>query len=123
VDDLARAEDLGSDRAGSTVARAQLLALLSSVAWFELERRRAQVHDLSNDQVVRLVRDAGERSYAALLLRLGDYHGQSRFEVWAAKFAIHETAAATRTHNTTARLRRTAGSTEEEIEKCPHSTP
>ena len=93
-----RAEDLRNGGAGSAEARAELRALLRSVAWFELERRRAQVLDLSDAQVVRLVRDAGERAGSALLERLGDYHGQSRFEVWAAKFAIRETAAAARRH-------------------------
>ena len=102
-----RAEDLRDGGAGSAEARAELSALLRSVAWFELERRRAQVLDLSDAQVIRLVRDAGERAGTALLERLGDYHGQSRFEVWAAKFAIHETAAAARKHSDAAvRFRR-----------------
>lgn len=91
-----RIEDLRNDGTDSAAALAQLRALMHSVAWFELERRRAQVSDLSAAQVARLVRDAGERAGVALLKRLGDYHGQSRFEVWAAKFAIHETALAAR---------------------------
>jgi hypothetical protein len=93
-----RVEDLVDERAGSAAARAQLRSLLGSVAWFELERRRLQVLDLSASQVARLVRGARERSYATLIRRLDDYHGQSRFELWAAKFAVHETAAAVRRH-------------------------
>ena len=92
-------EDLRNGGSGSQAALSQLQALLNSVAWFELERRRPQVLDLSSAQVARLVRDAGERAGVALLQRLGDYHGQSRFEVWAAKFAIHETAVAARRHS------------------------
>lgn len=91
-------EDL---RNGAGAALAELRPLMDSVAWFELERRRAQVSDLSTAQVARLVRDASERAGAALLSRLGDYHGQSRFEVWAAKFAVHETAVAARRHTST----------------------
>jgi hypothetical protein len=96
-------------RNGAGAALADLRLLMISVAWFELERRRAQVSDLSTAQVARLVRDASERAGVALLSRLGDYHGQSRFEVWAAKFAIHETAVAARRHNvTTGRHRQTS---------------
>lgn len=94
-----RVEDLRNGGADSGAALAELRPLMTSVAWFELERRRAQVSDLSTAQVARLVRDASERAGVALLKRLGDYRGQSRFEVWAAKFAIHETALAARRHN------------------------
>ena len=89
-------EDL---RSGAAAALADLRLLMISVAWFELDRRSAQVSDLSPAQVARLVRDASERAGVALLSRLGDYQGQSRFVVWAAKFAIHETAAAARRHS------------------------
>src|SRR5687768_7772348 len=100
VDEVAvQVDDLRNDGANAGAALAQLRALMNSVAWFELERRRAQVSDLSTAQVARLVHDAGERAGVALLQRLRDYHGQSRFEVWAAKFAIHETAVAARRHN------------------------
>ncbi len=47
------------------------------------------------------MRDAGEEAYRMLLGRLADYHGQSRFEVGAAKFAINELAAAARRHSGT----------------------
>ena len=102
-----RIEDLRNDGADSRAALAELRPLMNSVAWFELERRRGQVSDFSTAQVARLVHDASERAGVALLKRLGDYHGQSRFEIWAAKFAIHETAVAARRHNdATARYRR-----------------
>lgn len=113
-------EDL---RNGAAAALADLRLLMISVAWFELDRRRAQVSDLSTAQVARLVRDASDRAGVALLSRLGDYHGQSRFEVWAAKFAIHETAVAARRHNdATPDHRRKIGAREEVIERCLHSS-
>jgi hypothetical protein len=99
VDGAGWAADLGAAGPDRAAALVQLRALLIAVAWFELERRRADVRDLSSAQVARLVRDAGERSYRTLLGHLADYHGQSRFEVWAAKFAIHELAAAARRHS------------------------
>lgn len=119
-----RIGDLRNDGTDSAAALAQLRALMNSVAWFELERRRAQVSDLSAAQVARLVRDAGERAGVALLKRLGDYQGQSRFEVWAAKFAIHETAlAARRQSSVTSQLGRTARPTKEVVEQWLHSSP
>ena len=74
----------------------RLHALLVTVGCFELERRRAQLATLSTAAVARLVRDSADAACAAVLRRLDDYHGQSRFPVWAAKFAIHEAAAAAR---------------------------
>ena len=119
-----RVEDLRNGGSGSEAALSHLRALLTAVAWFELERRRPQVHDLSSAQVARLVRDAAERAGAALLQRLDDYHGQSRFEVWAAKFAIHETAGAARRHtSTTSQLGRITRPTKGVIEQCLHSSP
>jgi hypothetical protein len=94
--DAGWAADLDADGPDRAAALVRLRALLIAVAWFELERRRADVRDLTGAQVERLVRDAGERAYRTLLCRLADYQGQSRFEVWAAKFAIHELAAAAR---------------------------
>jgi hypothetical protein len=124
VDDMAvRVEDLRNDGADSGAALAELRPLMTSVAWFELERRRAQVSDLSTAQVARLVRDASERAGVAALKRLGDYRGQSRFEVWAAKFAIHETALAARRHNdATARHRGKINARGEVNERCLHSS-
>lgn len=96
-----RVEDL-RDRADSGAALAQLRRLMIAIAWFELERRRPQVCDLSTSQTARLVRDASERAGVAVLEQLGDYHGQSRFEIWAAKFAIREMAVAARRHTNAA---------------------
>lgn len=89
-------DDLTGDGPAHNAALVRLRALLIAVAWFELERRRAQLRDVSTAELARLVRDAGEAASTALLSRLGDYRGQSRFEVWAAKFAIREAAAAAR---------------------------
>ncbi len=73
----------------------RLRLFLVAVSSFELERRRPQLV-LTPADSARLVRDSAEAAYASILSRLDDYHGQSRFPVWAAKFVIHETAAAAR---------------------------
>lgn len=77
-------------------ATLRVRALLLAVCWFEFERRSAQVASLTEAEAELLVRGARDRACAALLARLGDYRGQSRFAVWAAKFAIRETAEAAR---------------------------
>jgi hypothetical protein len=76
-------------------ARLGLHMLLLAGVWFEFDRRRDQLppDEASVDSLARQVAGA---AYAALLGSLGDYHGQSRFTTWAAKFAIHEAAAAAR---------------------------
>ena len=69
--------------------------LLFACVWFEFDRRRDQLPlDAASADV--LVRQAADAAFAALLASLGDYHGQSRFTTWAAKFAIHEAAVTAR---------------------------
>ena len=71
--------------------------LLLACVWFELDRRRAELH-LDGASADALARRAADAAYTAVVARLGDYHGQSRFTTWLAKFAIHEAAAAARRH-------------------------
>jgi hypothetical protein len=89
-------DDLRGDGPARDAAMFRLRAHLVSVAWFELERRRGQLATLPSAEAARLVRDAAETACATLLSCLDDYHGQSRFLVWTAKFAIHEAAVAAR---------------------------
>ena len=90
------AEALGGEGGVREAARLRLRIFLIAVAWFELERRREQLAALSSAEAARVARDSADAAYAAVLARLGDYRGQSRFAVWVAKFAIHEAAAAAR---------------------------
>ena len=84
----------GGDQAG-TPLRLRLRALLLGSVWFELDRHRNQLglDGASADAVGRQLADA---AYTALLAKIGDFHGQSRFTTWAAKFGIHEAALAAR---------------------------
>jgi RNA polymerase sigma-70 factor (ECF subfamily) len=95
VDAALTVEALAVAGAPREAALFRLRAFLVAVGWFELERRRWQL-TLTPAEAARLVHDAAEAAREALLSRLGEYRGQSRFAVWAAKFAIHETAAAAR---------------------------
>ncbi len=87
---------LAGDGISRDAALFRLRALLVAVSAFEIDRRHEQLSHLSTAETARLVRDAADAACASLLSRLDDYRGQSRFEVWTAKFAIHEAAAAAR---------------------------
>jgi hypothetical protein len=76
-----------------------LRALLVAVAWFEADRRRPQLRDLTPRETAALVCDAAEAALTGVVDRLNEYRGHSRFATWAAKFAIHETARACRRAN------------------------
>ncbi len=77
----------------------RLRAFLVAVSWFEANRRRPQLRSLTPRETAALVRDAAEAALTAVVDRLSEYRGQSRFATWAAKFAIHETALACRVAN------------------------
>jgi hypothetical protein len=93
--------------AGTTRDRAieRLRILLVCVAWFELERRRRWMSGVSTYELTGLAREASDAASVNLLRRLRDYRGQSRFQVWAAKFAIREAAAVARAHAGSGALR------------------
>jgi RNA polymerase sigma-70 factor (ECF subfamily) len=74
--------DLAGDGAGREAALERLHALLLRAARFELGRRRGQLAGLS----------AAERHDLAVLGRLDDFRGLSRFTTWAYKFALLEAA-------------------------------
>jgi len=83
-------------RAGRDDAVERLHALLLRGARFELGRRRAQlaalrIHDL-DDLAVQTADDA----CIAVLKRLEDFRGESRFTTWVYKFAILQASTAVR---------------------------
>jgi hypothetical protein len=87
------------DGARREMALGRLRALLVAVAWYEADRRRPQLRGLTPRETAALVCDAAEAALTAVVDRLNEYRGQSRFATWAAKFAIHETALACRLAN------------------------
>jgi hypothetical protein len=102
-----------SEGALREAAVGQLRALLIAVAWFEADRRRPQLYHQRPREEAALVRDAAEEALVAVLARLAEYRGQSRFVTWAAKFAIHETALACRRANAEVRTADGSGTNEE----------
>jgi RNA polymerase sigma-70 factor, ECF subfamily len=79
----------GGDR---EAALARLHALLLRAASFELSRRRGQLSSLSAAERHDLAVQAADDAMMAVLARLGDFRGLSRFSTWAYKFALLEAA-------------------------------
>jgi RNA polymerase sigma-70 factor, ECF subfamily len=80
-----RARGIERDRA---VAR--LHDLLLRAARFELRRRRAALAHVRGEELDDLATQAADDALMALLAKLDDYRGASRFTTWAYKFALLE---------------------------------
>jgi RNA polymerase sigma-70 factor (ECF subfamily) len=79
-------------RAGGTVheeAVERLHALLLRAARFETTRRRASHPHLRGD-LDDIAQDAADDALLAVMARLDDYRGWSRFTTWAYKFALYQ---------------------------------
>src|SRR5262245_50802150 len=86
-------ERLGSERRSERDdAVAELHALLLRAARFEVHRRRAALPHAGPDERADLALEAADDAVVAVLGRLGDYRGLSRFTTWAYKFALLEAA-------------------------------
>jgi RNA polymerase sigma-70 factor (ECF subfamily) len=71
-------------------ALAELHALLLRAAHFELGRRRGQLAHLHAGDVEDLATQAADDALMAILRKLDDFRGNSRFTTWAYKFALLE---------------------------------
>jgi RNA polymerase sigma-70 factor (ECF subfamily) len=103
--DVARQIDSESaawlDRLGSTgrdreLAIADLRALLVRAARFEVNRRRATLPHLWGDDYEDLAQQSANDAAVAILAKLHEFRGESRFTTWAYKFALYEAAAKVR---------------------------
>ena len=77
-------------------AVAQLRQLLLRASRFELGRRRGQLAQLRDPDVEDLAEQCADDACVAVLARLDDFRGASRFTTWAYKFALLETASEVR---------------------------
>ena len=89
---LARLSSSGRVR---DLAIAELHGLLVRAARFELRRRHASSPARGDDQED-LAQQSADDALVAILGKLGDFRGDSRFTTWAYKFALYEAAAAMR---------------------------
>ncbi len=73
-------------------ALADLHALLLGAARHEVSRRRATLAHLRGDDFDDLAHQSADDALVAVLAKLGDFRGDSRFTTWAYKFALYEAA-------------------------------
>jgi RNA polymerase sigma-70 factor, ECF subfamily len=73
-------------------AVARLHALLLRAARFEAGRRRASLPDLDGGDLDDIALQSANDALVAVLAKLDQFRGQSRFTTWAYKFALLETA-------------------------------
>jgi RNA polymerase sigma-70 factor (ECF subfamily) len=67
-----------------------LHALLLRAARFELSRRRAALSHVRGEELEDIAMQAADDALMAVLAKLDDYRGASRFTTWAYKFALLE---------------------------------
>ena len=77
---------------GHESAVRELHALLLKAARFELGRRSAQLAHVRGDELDDLALQAADDAFVAVLAKLDDFRGDSRFSTWAYKFALYEAA-------------------------------
>jgi RNA polymerase sigma-70 factor (ECF subfamily) len=77
----------GAEREGAV---ARLHELLVRAARFELSRRRAALSHVRGEELEDIAVQAADDALVAVLAKLDDYRGRSRFTTWAYKFALFE---------------------------------
>jgi RNA polymerase sigma-70 factor, ECF subfamily len=85
-------QSLGSTGHAREEAVASLHALLLRAARFEAGRRRSTLAHWDGDDIDDLAMQAADDALVAVLSKLDEFHGRSRFTTWAYKFALLETA-------------------------------
>jgi RNA polymerase sigma-70 factor (ECF subfamily) len=82
--------ELRGDGARRDRAIARLHDLLLRAARFELGRRRAALSHVRGEELDDIATQAADDALMAVLAKLDDYRGASRFTTWAYKFALLE---------------------------------
>jgi RNA polymerase sigma-70 factor (ECF subfamily) len=90
---LERLRAPGSER---DAAVTELHVLLLRAARFEITRRYATSAHLRGGDMDDLAHQSADDALVAILGKLGDFRGASRFTTWAYKFALYEAAAKVR---------------------------
>ncbi len=85
-------EELGSGGHARDAAIARLHELLLRAARFEVSRRRVALPFLRGGDHDDLANQAADDALVAVLAKLHDFRGDSRFTTWAYKFALYEAA-------------------------------
>src|SRR3954470_13595658 len=85
-------ERLRAEGAEGQAAVAELHALLLKAARFEIGRRAAELSHLRGGDHEDLAQQAADDALMAVLRKLDQFRGESRFTTWAYKFALLEAA-------------------------------
>src|SRR5205085_2624464 len=85
-------DSLAGDGAAREEAIARLHALLLRAARFEVARRRPTLSDRDDGDLDDLALQSADDALVAVLAKLDQFRGESRFSTWAYKFALLETA-------------------------------
>jgi RNA polymerase sigma-70 factor (ECF subfamily) len=83
---------LRADGPGHHAAVRDLHVLLLRAARFEVRRRRAALGHLREAEREDLAQQSADDALVAVLRKLGEFRGESRFTTWAYKFALLEAA-------------------------------
>ncbi len=81
---------LDEDAPHRDAAVERLHALLLRAAHFELARRRSALAQVRGEEIQDLAMQAADDALMAILRKLDQYRGESRFTTWAYKFALLE---------------------------------
>ncbi|MGH2866682.1 MAG: RNA polymerase sigma factor [Solirubrobacteraceae bacterium] len=84
---------LRADDPGHGQALSDLRELLLRAARFEVNRRRGAIPQLKGDDLDDLAQQCADDSLVAMLRKVDDFTGESRFTTWAYKFALSDMAA------------------------------
>lgn len=84
---LAALRSTGRER---EIAATDLHALLLRAARFQLRRRRAALSHVRGEELEDIALQAADDALAAIMAKLEDFRGASRFTTWAYKFALLE---------------------------------
>jgi RNA polymerase sigma-70 factor, ECF subfamily len=87
---------LRSDTSDRDAAVGELHSLLVRAASFEVNRRRAAFPHLRGGDLEDLAQQSADDALVAILRKLEDFRGESRFTTWAYKFALYEAASKVR---------------------------
>ena len=85
-------DDLGGRGPAREEAVLRLHALLLRAARYEISRRRRVLPHLRGGDHDDLAQQSADDALVAVLGKLGDFRGDSRFTTWAYKFALYEAA-------------------------------
>src|SRR5690349_24651252 len=86
-------ERLGPDSHDRDLALADLRDLLLRAARFEVRRRCAAMPQIRGSDQEDLAQQSAADAMVAILAKLDDFRGDSKFTTWAYKFALYEAAA------------------------------